>query len=147
MIRTTSAAAVGAPGRGGARERAAKPATPSAAYRRFQTEPVSRLIPYRAHKTVIGASSRRQSAMNFSFSSISDVTFQGIGRILLPSGVTVRDVPGLKRQQCRRVRSEEHTSELQSLMRISYAVFCLKKKTQNTDIHKIHKYQSQRLIS
>src|SRR3546814_1949027 len=28
------------------------------------------------------------------------------------------------------VRSEEHTSELQSLMRISYAVFCLKKKTQ-----------------
>src|SRR3546814_1940488 len=29
----------------------------------------------------------------------------------------------------RRLRSEEHTSELQSLMRISYAVFCLKKKT------------------
>src|SRR3546814_1020862 len=29
-----------------------------------------------------------------------------------------------------RQRSEEHTSELQSLMRISYAVFCLKKKTQ-----------------
>src|SRR3546814_4255704 len=28
-------------------------------------------------------------------------------------------------------RSEEHTSELQSLMRISYAVFCLKKKTQD----------------
>src|SRR3546814_4093803 len=28
------------------------------------------------------------------------------------------------------VRSEEHTSELQSLMRISYAVFCLKKQTQ-----------------
>src|SRR3546814_1717194 len=31
------------------------------------------------------------------------------------------------------VRSEEHTSELQSLMRISYAVFCLKKKT-----HRVH---------
>src|SRR3546814_3488949 len=31
------------------------------------------------------------------------------------------------------VRSEEHTSELQSLMRISYAVFCLKKNTINTD--------------
>src|SRR3546814_3347739 len=29
-------------------------------------------------------------------------------------------------------RSEEHTSELQSLMRISYAVFCLKKKNDNT---------------
>src|SRR3546814_6140178 len=30
-----------------------------------------------------------------------------------------------------RLRSEEHTSELQSLMRISYAVFCLKKKRKN----------------
>src|SRR3546814_9781494 len=30
-------------------------------------------------------------------------------------------------------RSEEHTSELQSLMRISYAVFCLKKKTKTID--------------
>src|SRR3546814_1224511 len=36
-----------------------------------------------------------------------------------------------------RSRSEEHTSELQSLMRISYAVFCLKKKNKNnkTNIH------------
>src|SRR3546814_4857417 len=32
-------------------------------------------------------------------------------------------------------RSEEHTSELQSLMRISYAVFCLKKKNQATQQH------------
>src|SRR3546814_6393966 len=31
-----------------------------------------------------------------------------------------------------KLRSEEHTSELQSLMRSSYAVFCLKKKTQTT---------------
>src|SRR3546814_4515644 len=34
---------------------------------------------------------------------------------------------------CRPCRSEEHTSELQSLMRISYAVFCLKKKTHSSD--------------
>src|SRR3546814_5222758 len=38
-----------------------------------------------------------------------------------------------------RPRSEEHTSELQSLMRISYAVFCLKKKkvthTHNNNVH------------
>src|SRR3546814_5526861 len=34
----------------------------------------------------------------------------------------------------RRTRSEEHTSELQSLMRISYAVFCLKKKNKQTTI-------------
>src|SRR3546814_8415344 len=33
------------------------------------------------------------------------------------------------------MRSEEHTSELQSLMRISYAVFCLKKKTQKIKIN------------
>src|SRR3546814_2370471 len=32
------------------------------------------------------------------------------------------------------IRSEEHTSELQSLMRISYAVFCLKKKPYNTHV-------------
>src|SRR3546814_2288935 len=49
------------------------------------------------------------------------------------------------------VRSEEHTSELQSLMRISYAVFCLKKKksNKNSQPHHIlplsqpHKYHSQ----
>src|SRR3546814_455744 len=35
--------------------------------------------------------------------------------------------------QCGKHRSEEHTSELQSLMRISYAVFCLKKTTHSTD--------------
>src|SRR3546814_3044978 len=41
------------------------------------------------------------------------------------------DPAGARRQGCRGrvyLRSEEHTSELQSLMRISYAVFCLKKK-------------------
>src|SRR3546814_5728581 len=37
------------------------------------------------------------------------------------------------------IRSEEHTSELQSLMRISYAVFCLKKKNTKTDIDNLTK--------
>src|SRR3546814_2243867 len=41
-----------------------------------------------------------------------------------------------------RQRSEEHTSELQSLMRISYAVFCLKKKTERY----ILTYYSQQVI-
>src|SRR3546814_5036339 len=41
------------------------------------------------------------------------------------------------------VRSEEHTSELQSLMRISYAVFCLKKKIHN----KITNYKSAKPIT
>src|SRR3546814_8708118 len=54
-----------------------------------------------------------------------------------------------------RGRSEEHTSELQSLMRISYAVFCLKKKTkkltttkqkqfESTLIQRAHKYTPPR---
>src|SRR3546814_8958986 len=42
------------------------------------------------------------------------------------------------------VRSEEHTSELQSLMRISYAVFCLKKKKPDKKKKKSVKYQSTR---
>src|SRR3546814_1863571 len=43
-------------------------------------------------------------------------------------------IPGVagRRVAAREQRSEEHTSELQSLMRISYAVFCLKKKNKNT---------------
>src|SRR3546814_2401413 len=43
-----------------------------------------------------------------------------------------------------RIRSEEHTSELQSLMRISYAVFCLKKKIEQTKLYYIY-YQTQSL--
>src|SRR3546814_8866014 len=39
------------------------------------------------------------------------------------------------------IRSEEHTSELQSLMRISYAVFCLKKK-KKTPLMYEHRYES-----
>src|SRR3546814_7992672 len=39
-------------------------------------------------------------------------------------------------------RSEEHTSELQSLMRISYAVFCLKKKKKNTKNTQTSKYNT-----
>src|SRR3546814_7418538 len=38
----------------------------------------------------------------------------------------------LAKRAARYARSEEHTSELQSLMRISYAVFCLKKKNKHT---------------
>src|SRR3546814_2301044 len=39
------------------------------------------------------------------------------------------------------IRSEEHTSELQSLMRISYAVFCLKKKNKHKITHQIKNYK------
>src|SRR3546814_2981400 len=40
---------------------------------------------------------------------------------------------------CNDMRSEEHTSELQSLMRISYDVFCLKKKRQTSSTMTSHK--------
>src|SRR3546814_10322043 len=57
----------------------------------------------------------------------------------------VRRSPWVCRRRTRRARSEEHTSELQSLMRISYAVFCLKKKkTKNnkncTTTHQTHEH-------
>src|SRR3546814_9260984 len=48
----------------------------------------------------------------------------------LPARVTMVCPPGATEQNG--TRSEEHTSELQSLMRISYAVFCLKKKKRYT---------------
>src|SRR3546814_3929737 len=55
--------------------------------------------------------------------------------------LAVRDRPDAVAQSG--LRSEEHTSELQSLMRISYAVFCLKKKTTKTQTTvNQNKYQS-----
>src|SRR3546814_2102864 len=42
------------------------------------------------------------------------------------------------------LRSEEHTSELQSLMRISYAVFCLKKKTKKNNDNTTHSRYARR---
>src|SRR3546814_8484965 len=47
------------------------------------------------------------------------------------------DAPAAKSRQC---RSEEHTSELQSLMRISYAVSCMKKKKNTTAIERLPGY-------
>src|SRR3546814_7663119 len=64
---------------------------------------------------------------------------EGVARRLARRARKSTDVEG-------QVRSEEHTSELQSLMRISYAVFCLKKKTntkkKTTTIN--HIYHKQR---
>src|SRR3546814_3779088 len=54
-----------------------------------------------------------------------DVQRRGIQVVVLPAAHRPDERPD-------RHRSEEHTSELQSLMRISYAVFCLKKKNYKT---------------
>src|SRR3546814_2193821 len=75
----------------------------------------------------------------------------GFGKVICNSGV---EPPG-RRQRLKRIqrggrthrrRSEEHTSELQSLMRISYAVFCLKKKKKYTTQYKhylTNRYRTQ----
>src|SRR3546814_16088208 len=59
--------------------------------------------------------------------------FFGQQRVVDDEAVFVLDQMAQRRKACTVLeivdRSEEHTSELQSLMRISYAVFCLKKKT------------------
>src|SRR3546814_5841613 len=51
-------------------------------------------------------------------------------------GCVLHGADGHEARQLR--RSEEHTSELQSLMRISYAVFCLKKKTKKYKYNKLN---------
>src|SRR3546814_4157714 len=55
--------------------------------------------------------------------------------VIFSAGFNEAGDEGIARQARLReiVRSEEHTSELQSLMRISYAVFCLKKKNKIID--------------
>src|SRR3546814_7104218 len=56
----------------------------------------------------------------------------GLLQVLESERLYQRATSGLVEAKTRQYRSEEHTSELQSLMRISYDVFCLKNKQQNT---------------
>src|SRR3546814_4173295 len=64
---------------------------------------------------------------------IVNVAFYGQGmEIPYTSGLILLDGSDLPIMHLIQERSEEHTSELQSLMRISYAVFCLKKKKKHT---------------
>src|SRR3546814_9496591 len=56
-----------------------------------------------------------------------DAGAQPVGRGVRAIVIGITGIGQTQRQR----RSEEHTSELQSLMRISYAVFCLKKKTED----------------
>src|SRR3546814_10435381 len=60
--------------------------------------------------------------------------FESVGG--LGASIVVSLVEPDEKSDAPRFRSEEHTSELQSLMRISYAVFCLKKKNKKTNRNK-----------
>src|SRR3546814_3099084 len=71
------------------------------------------LIDFRAEKIDILPSRRRARPLIRDRDAIVVSARNSAGRLILSDA---------------RIRSEEHTSELQSLMRISYAVFCLKKK-------------------
>src|SRR3546814_4491204 len=86
------------------------------------------------------ASAAEQLAANLSLSSFSKATelkkriWFTLGALIIFRLLSYVPLPGIDPVAMsnlfqRTQRSEEHTSELQSLMRISYAVFCLKKKT------------------
>src|SRR3546814_7630769 len=76
---------------------------------------------YPAEKFSFEMSTRKPVPSGRSAFRTSDPTLKPTRSVSSPSGNTI---PPLNRG----LRSEEHTSELQSLMSISYAVFCLKKK-------------------
>src|SRR3546814_2197807 len=88
-----------------------------------------------------GASMAREDATGDPAGDIRIASAALRASVLFPAAVRFQEL-NLKSSQMSLIctlefstfRSEEHTSELQSLMRISYAVFCLKKKTNNNII-------------
>src|SRR3546814_5420594 len=104
------------------------------AYRDFTGEPDKILAAYgfgRAHHRVIYFVGRNPGITVSELLAILRITKQSLSRVLgqLVGEGFITQRPGLRDRRQRLLRSEEHTSELQSLMRISYAVFCLKKQT------------------
>src|SRR3546814_2774124 len=79
-----------------------------------------------AMATVFGPVNKTSAA---EYKRVTEVTYLGFVHGTLAA---LRYMESRHRGTIVQVRSEEHTSELQSLMRISYAVFCLKKKKQKT---------------
>src|SRR3546814_3792667 len=86
-----------------------------------------------AARAVIDASGTYLSPNSLSSSGLELLGMSDIAAHVTPA---LPDVLGRDRARFAG-RSEEHTSELQSLMRISYAVFCLKKKKHTTHIYNI----------
>src|SRR3546814_1286897 len=90
------------------------------------------LFPY---TTLFRSTTRRRLALAFQIDGVIAIDIMGqIDSETTRMGGEICSVPG---------RSEEHTSELQSLMRISYAVFCLKKKKHRMSLDYVLTYCSQ----
>src|SRR3546814_6181032 len=94
-----------------------------------ESVPINALVPVEG--TVLG-----DMLKDTPLAKIDEVEFVrtvAVARIVMPQSM-VRLSAGRESmsEACQALRSEEHTSELQSLMRISYAVFCLKKQTIKT---------------
>src|SRR3546814_2068157 len=84
--------------------------------------------PPRSTRTDNSFPTRRSSDLDFLCRAVSGEIAAAVGDAMAWPGATPdRSSPG-DHSHPALLRSEEHTSELQSLMRISYAVFCLKKK-------------------
>src|SRR3546814_961545 len=78
---------------------------------------------------------RNHSTMDYSYHMVEGLTRGFLHSLIIPGFEAPSYFSSSQKaftQEARLQRSEEHTSELQSLMRISYAVFCLKKKTKKT---------------
>src|SRR3546814_10874773 len=71
------------------------------------------------HRSNVGIMGQKHQPRNDPLFLFAEVHCHDIGAVFIRRSVVFGSL----------MRSEEHTSELQSLMRISYAVFCLKKKT------------------
>src|SRR3546814_9184891 len=89
---------------------------------RFADRTHAQRLPWLNYLTAIGAGQPLVALLEDKGKTIGCFTAMRGKRLGLP--VLGSPIPG---------RSEEHTSELQSLMRISYAVFCLKKKKKETE--------------
>src|SRR3546814_7503659 len=100
----------------------------------------------------VGVSLSNLSEMELLFDGIdlggisTSFTINGTAAIIYAMYVACADKQGVPRDRLtgtiqNDIRSEEHTSELQSLMRISYAVFCLKKNNKTARQHTIAQEQ------
>src|SRR3546814_6629574 len=95
--------------------------------RQFERE-IARRLPIAGDGQHIGARRREKGRRIVALIGVAIVEIASVDDARRPGQCPVQAAivgQAVEQQQC---RSEEHTSELQSLMRISYAVFCLKKK-------------------